>query len=92
MLKIPKININYPILAQTTNVEVMKVSPYKFWGANPNEVGNFCIIGHNYRRKGVFSKLHNIWNDSGVDHGADWNRTVSDFWKYLGSYYANGGV
>ena len=54
MVKIPKINISYPILAQTTNVEVMKVSPYKFWGANPNEVGNLCIIGHNYRRKGVF--------------------------------------
>lgn len=54
IVKIPKININYPILAQTTNVELMKVSPYKFWGANPNEVGNLCIIGHNYRRKGVF--------------------------------------
>lgn len=54
IVRIPKLNINYPILAQTTNVEVMKVSPYKFWGANPNEVGNLCIIGHNYRRKGVF--------------------------------------
>ena len=51
---IPKINVNYPILAQTTNVDIMKVSPYKFWGANPNEVGNLCIIGHNYRRKEVF--------------------------------------
>ena len=54
IVRIPKININYPILAQTTNVDVMKVSPYKFWGANPNEVGNLCIIGHNYRRKEVF--------------------------------------
>ncbi len=54
IVRIPKINVNYPILAQTTNVDVMKVSPYKFWGANPNEVGNLCIIGHNYRRKGVF--------------------------------------
>ena len=54
VVKIPKINISYPILAQTTNVELMKVAPYKFWGANPNEVGNLCIIGHNYRRKGVF--------------------------------------
>ena len=53
-VKIPKINIDYPILEQTTNVELMKVSPYKFWGANPNEVGNLCIIGHNYRRKEVF--------------------------------------
>ncbi len=54
IVKIPKLNISYPILAQTTDVDVMKVSPYKFWGANPNEVGNLCIIGHNYRRKGVF--------------------------------------
>ena len=54
IVRIPKINVNYPILAQTTNVEIMKVSPYKFWGADPNEVGNLCIIGHNYRRKGVF--------------------------------------
>lgn len=54
IVRIPKINLSYPILAQTTNVEIMKVAPYKFWGANPNEVGNLCIIGHNYRRKGVF--------------------------------------
>ncbi len=54
IVKIPKLNISYPILAQTTDVDVMKVSPYKFWGANPNEVGNLCIIGHNYRKKGVF--------------------------------------
>ena len=54
IVRIPKINISYPILAQTTNADIMKVSPYKFWGANPNEVGNLCIIGHNYRRKGVF--------------------------------------
>ena len=54
IVRIPKINVNYPILAQTTNVELMKIAPYKFWGANPNEVGNLCIIGHNYRRKNVF--------------------------------------
>ena len=54
IVRIPKINVNYPILAQTTNVELMKVAPYKYWGANPNEVGNLCIIGHNYRRRGVF--------------------------------------
>ena len=54
IVRIPKIKVNYPILAQTTNVELMKIAPYKFWGANPNEVGNLCIIGHNYRRKGVF--------------------------------------
>lgn len=54
IVRIPKIDISYPILDQTSDVNVMKISPYKIWGANPNEVGNLCIIGHNYRKKGVF--------------------------------------
>jgi len=53
IVKIPKINITYPILSKTTDA-LMKVSACKFHGANPNEVGNLCIIAHNYRRKGVF--------------------------------------
>ena len=53
VVKIPKLNITYPILSQTTDA-LMKVAPCKFHGASPNEVGNLCIIAHNYRRKGVF--------------------------------------
>ena len=53
VVKIPKIKITYPILSKTTDA-LMKVSACKFHGANPNEVGNLCIIAHNYRRKGVF--------------------------------------
>lgn len=53
IVTIPKINITYPILAKTTDA-LMKVSACKFHGSNPNEVGNLCIIAHNYRRKGVF--------------------------------------
>lgn len=53
IIRIPKINLTYPILSQTTDA-LMKVAPCKFHGANPNEVGNLCIIAHNYRRKGVF--------------------------------------
>lgn len=53
IINIPKINITYPILS-TTSVELLKVSACKFHGGNPNEVGNLCIVGHNYRRKGVF--------------------------------------
>ena len=53
IVSIPKINITYPILSQTTDA-LMKVSACKFHGASPNEVGNLCIIAHNYRRKGVF--------------------------------------
>lgn len=53
IVTIPKLNITYPILSKTTEA-LMKVSACKFHGANPNEVGNLCIIAHNYRRKGVF--------------------------------------
>ena len=53
IVRIPKINLTYPILSKTTDA-LMKVAPCKFHGANPNEVGNLCVIAHNYRRKGVF--------------------------------------
>ena len=53
IVRIPKINITYPILSKTTNA-LMKVAPCKFHGASPNEIGNLCVIAHNYRRKGVF--------------------------------------
>lgn len=53
VVRIPKINITYPILSKTTDA-LMKVAPCKFHGSSPNEVGNLCIIAHNYRRKGVF--------------------------------------
>lgn len=55
-VNIPKIDVNYAILSQTS-VEWLKVSICKFWGCNPNEVGNFCIVGHNYRNKRFFSKV-----------------------------------
>lgn len=61
-INIPKINVQYPILDGETDSEqeteaLLKISPTKFWGANPNEVGNFCIVGHNYRNSKFFSKV-----------------------------------
>ena len=56
MVKIPKINVNYPILSETSDA-LLKIAPCKFWGPNPNEVGNFCIVGHNYRNNRFFSKV-----------------------------------
>ena len=55
-IEIPSINVVYPILNTTTD-ELLKISPCYFWGANPNEVGNFCIVGHNYRNNKFFSKV-----------------------------------
>ena len=56
VINIPKINCKYPIIAETTD-DLMKISVCKFWGANPNEVGNLCIIGHNYKNSQFFSKV-----------------------------------
>ena len=55
-INIPSINVNYPILSKTTD-SLLKVSVCKFWGSDPNEVGNLCIAGHNYRNKRFFSKV-----------------------------------
>lgn len=59
MVSIPKINVNYPVLQGNLDQidEFLKVSVCKFWGGDPNEVGNFCIVGHNYRNSRFFSKV-----------------------------------
>ena len=58
-VSIPSLNLTYPVLSETSD-ELLKISPCKFWGPNPNEVGNFCIVGHNYRNKKFFSKVPNL--------------------------------
>ena len=55
-ITIPKIDVDYPILNETSD-SLLKVSVCWFWGSNPNEVGNLCIAGHNYRNKRFFSKV-----------------------------------
>lgn len=59
---IPKVSINYPIISET-NDTLMKLGITKYWGCNPNEVGNMSIVGHNYRNDGkFFSRLHYVTN------------------------------
>lgn len=60
-INIPSIGVNYPIFSETTT-ELLKISPCKFWGADPNQVGNFCIAGHNYRNSLFFSKVPTLVN------------------------------
>ena len=62
---IPSLNLQYPVLLppdqSLESVEnLIKVAPCKFWGPNANEVGNFCIVGHNYRNTKFFSKVPNL--------------------------------
>ncbi len=55
-LEVPKINLDTYILKDYTQ-EGMKVCASKFWGPEPNEVGNFCIAGHNYQQENMFNHL-----------------------------------
>ena len=59
LVSIPSIDVEYPILADTSD-DLLKISVCKFWGSNPNEVGNLCIAGHNYRNTRFFSKVPNL--------------------------------
>jgi len=58
-LDIDQLDIHYPVLSSTSDA-LLKISLNKYWGANPNEVGNFCIVGHNYNDNKFFSRLPKI--------------------------------
>jgi len=59
LLQIDSINLMYPILS-TTSDELLKISPCRFFGPMPNEIGNMCIAGHNYANQTHFAKLRNL--------------------------------
>ena len=60
ILDIPRLGINYPVLSETSD-ELLKISLNKYWGPKPNQVGNYCIVGHNYQGAGtMFGKLYKI--------------------------------
>lgn len=66
-IEIPKINVEYPILSGETKSEqetesLLKMSPLKFHGPEINAVGNYCIVGHNYRNSKFFSKVPTLQN------------------------------
>ena len=67
ILNIPSLGINYPVLSDST-VELLKISLNKFWGGEPNSVGNYCVVGHNYDGKDIFfGKLHKLENGDIVE-------------------------
>ena len=66
IVKIPKMGINYPVISKTSE-ELLKISVNKFHGPNPNEVGNYCIVGHNYLNDKMFSRLDELKNGDIVE-------------------------
>ena len=65
--------------------ELLKLSPCRFHGPEPNEVGNFCIVGHNYRNSKFFSKVPNLENGDTIDITDLTGRTItySVYDKYI---------
>lgn len=61
VLKIPSIGIEYPVLSETSP-DLLYVSINKYWGPDPNELGNYCIVGHYYESGIMFGKLHKLKN------------------------------
>ena len=80
-IKIPKIGVNCAILDEPEEEEQMvqwlKVSPCKFYGVDPNEVGNCSIAGHNYRNKRFFSKVPNLTVGDRIQITDVQNRTIT---------------
>ena len=56
-LEIPKINLKYPILSYS-NEENLNISPCRFAGPLPNQIGNLCIAGHNNIDNSFFGRLY----------------------------------
>ncbi len=67
VIDIPKINVHYPVIAPIDKdledyTAILKISPCRYYGPEPNEVGNLCIVGHNYRNNKFFSKVPTLEN------------------------------
>lgn len=71
-VKIPKINIEYPIVSiETSNPEEtkkpMKFAIVKYWGGNVNDFGNLSIAGHNNYDGTMFGKTKKLEIGDEVD-------------------------
>ena len=65
IVKIPKINLEYPILEigdidPNSAKAPMKISIIKYWGENVNDYGNLSIAGHNNKDGTMFGKTKKL--------------------------------
>lgn len=58
-LEIPAINLKTYVLKNYSN-HALNVSVTKFWGADANQKGNFCIAGHNFPNRNMFHRLKEL--------------------------------
>lgn len=60
-IKIPAINIEYPILEKVTKKSI-QIAVAVLYGPGVNKTGNTVIVGHNYRNGTFFSNLSKLKN------------------------------
>ena len=58
-LNIPTINLETYVLEEYSKQALLK-SVTKFYGEEPNKVGNFCIAGHNYGPSNMFQNIKKL--------------------------------
>ena len=79
IITIPKIDITYPVLSETSD-ELLEISVNRYWPEpdklKPNEPGNYCIVGHNYRNGKMFGRLNELVNGDKVELQDMTGRTV----------------
>ncbi len=84
IVEIPKINIEYPILIESTK-DALEKSIARFGNGKVNEVGNLCLAGHNYINGTMFGKIDKLENGDEISildlHGNKVIYTVFD--KYV---------
>ena len=70
-INVPKLEWDepYPILDHWSN-DLLKI-------ADPNEVGNFCIVGHNYRNSLFFSKVPTLENGDSIEITDNYGRKIN---------------
>lgn len=96
------IDLNYVGTDGKTNLQLMlsgnsPVDPLTGKAYELHHVGqsNDSILAiltqEQHRGEGV-SKILHVLKESEVDHGSAWQKTVSEFWEYLGNYYAQESV
>lgn len=84
IVKIPKIQIEYPILDIDTynpeeTKEPMKISIVKYWGENVNDFGNLSIAGHNNYNGTMFGKTKFLEKGDIVELTDLHNQTIEYF-------------
>lgn len=66
IIKIPKIDVNYPILEET-NKESLKLSITKFWGDKINQIGSVVLAGHNNLNNKMFGRIDKLENGDVIE-------------------------